>query len=86
MLIQYVFFSITKIVNRLQPCNKQPKDTNNKEYEVRILQNVMPVYDVVSIANSPLQRKLLIEHGVASARECCKQILNIVAQDDTTKQ
>lgn len=84
-LIQYIFYLITKIVNRLQPCNK-PKDTNKKEYEVRILQSVMPVYDVISIANSPIQRKLLIEHGVASARECCSQILNLGSIDKITTQ
>lgn len=71
-LIQYVFYLITKIVNRLQPCS--PKDPDNKEYEVQILQNILPTYDVLSIANSPHQRKLLIEHGVASAHKCCCQL------------
>jgi predicted acylesterase/phospholipase RssA len=73
-LLEYVFDLVSKIVNKMQPTYHP--NTKLHEFEVIITQSLIPVYDVFSIVNSPIQRTILIDHGSKLAHECCSKILN----------
>jgi predicted acylesterase/phospholipase RssA len=71
-LFEYVFYLLSKIVNKIQP-TYHPEATH---HQVVITQSLIPVYDIFSIVNSPLQRTNLINHGSKLAHDCCSKIFD----------
>jgi hypothetical protein len=63
-LHKFIITLLVKIIRSVQ--KTQPIiDVHN----ILVEQNIVPVYDVYSIVNSPEQRLRLIEHGVVSAKQ-----------------
>lgn len=72
-LLHYIFDLIYNIIHKNQPNYNVNRIV---ESEIIITQTIIPVYDVFSIVNSPLQRKNLIEHGSKLANDCSSKILS----------